>query len=204
MNQNEVLHDPYRLGVPSGASKMISELMVRSVQTVHLSLIKISTISKRTETRFHLRLWYVWCKLWIYLAPTLTLSPNGPKRYSTWPTLPRSSIRCVQNDFWVYGTFGANRAPILNQDWHHFQTIRNELPFDPRHPGVPSGASKTISKPMVCLAQTMLLSCTEANTISKRRERRFYMTHITYEFHQVCPKQFLKLWYTCGSILHQS
>jgi hypothetical protein len=52
MDQNEVLRDPRNLGVPSGLSKMISELMVRSVQTVHLSSIKISTISKRTEMSF--------------------------------------------------------------------------------------------------------------------------------------------------------
>jgi hypothetical protein len=70
---------------------------------------------KLTETRFYmtdvtlefcrvrpnwfLRLWYVWCKLWIYLAPILTLFPNGPKRDSTWHTSPRSSIGCIQNDF---------------------------------------------------------------------------------------------------------
>jgi hypothetical protein len=79
-----------------------------------------NTISKRIEMRFYmthvtlefhrvhpnqfLRIWYVWCKLWIYLAPILTLSPNGPKRDSTWPTSPRSSIGCIQNDFWAYGT----------------------------------------------------------------------------------------------------
>jgi hypothetical protein len=74
------------LGVPSGASKMISELTVRSAQTVRLSWIKISTISKR------------------------------PKRGSIWALSPRSTIRCVQNDFWAYGTFGPNRAPILHQE----------------------------------------------------------------------------------------
>jgi hypothetical protein len=30
---------------------------------------------------------------------------------------------------------------------------RSEIPHDPRHLGDPSGASKMISKPMVCLAQ---------------------------------------------------
>jgi hypothetical protein len=69
------------------------------------------------------------------------------------------------------------------------------LPFDPRHTRVPSSASKTISEPMVHLAQTMHLSCTETNTISKRIEARFYMTHITMDFHQVSPKWFLRLWY---------
>jgi hypothetical protein len=55
----------------------------------------------------------------------------------------------------------------------------NELPFEPRHLGVSSSASKIISEPVVCLAETVHLSCTEANTVSKRTETRFYMTHVT-------------------------
>jgi hypothetical protein len=43
---NEILQDPRHLVVPSGAPKMISKPTVRSAQTVHLSWIKISTISK--------------------------------------------------------------------------------------------------------------------------------------------------------------
>jgi hypothetical protein len=53
---NEILHDQHHLGVPSGPSKMISELTVRSAQTVHLSRINISTVSKRTKTSFYLSL----------------------------------------------------------------------------------------------------------------------------------------------------
>ena len=45
---NEIPHDPRQLGVPSGASKMISEPI------------------------------YVWHKPCTYLALTLTPSPNGP------------------------------------------------------------------------------------------------------------------------------
>jgi hypothetical protein len=66
---------------------------------------------------------------------------------------------------------------------------RNELPFEPRHLGVPSSASKMISKPMVHLAQTVHLSCTETNTISKHTETRFYMIHVTLEFCRVHPEQ---------------
>ena len=55
--------------------------------------------------------------------------------------------------------------------------------------------SKTISEPMVCLAQTMHLSCTDTNTVSNWTEMRFHMTHVTYEFHQVRPKGFLSLRY---------
>jgi hypothetical protein len=79
---------------------------------------------------------------------------------------------------------------------------RSEIPQDPRLLGVPLGASKMISEPMVCLAQTMylgvqsgaskmifepmvslaqtmLLSCIDTNTVSKQKEVRFHMTHVT-------------------------
>ena len=49
MDQNEIPHDPRHQGVPSDASKMIYEPIVCSVQTVHLSCIKISNISKWSE-----------------------------------------------------------------------------------------------------------------------------------------------------------
>ena len=91
---NEIPHDPRHLGVLSGASKTISELVVPSAQTVHRSCVKISTISKWTKTSFqlnfvtyeyhrvrpkrYLSLWYVWRKPCTYLALTLTPSPNGP------------------------------------------------------------------------------------------------------------------------------
>jgi hypothetical protein len=48
--------------------------------------------------------------------------------------------------------------------------------------------SKMISEPMVRVAQTMHLSCTDTNTISKWTETRFAMPHVTLEFHQVRPK----------------
>ena len=72
---------------------------------------------------------------------------------------------------------------------------QNEFPLVPRFLGVPSGASKMIPKPMVRLAQTVHLSCTGTNTVSKRTDTRFDMTHITEEFHQVRPNWFLSLWY---------
>jgi hypothetical protein len=75
--------------------------------------------------------------------------------------------------------FGANRAPVLRQDYHYLQTEKNELSLEPHHLGVSSRASKTISEPMVCSAQTVRLSCVKIGTISKSNETRFYMTHIT-------------------------
>ena len=89
--------------------------MVRSMQFVHLSCIKISTISKQRKLIFHLSpftydyhrvhpkwflsLWCNRCKLCTYLAPKLTLSPNRPKRDSIWHMSSRSSIAVRPNGF---------------------------------------------------------------------------------------------------------
>jgi hypothetical protein len=67
---------------------------------------------------------------------------------------------------------------------------RNELPLDLRHLGVLSGVPKMIYEPVVRSFQTVHLCCAEINTISKRTNTSFYMTHVTYEFRQVCPKRF--------------
>jgi hypothetical protein len=56
---------------------------------------------------------------------------------------------------------------------------RNKILHDPRHLGVPSGVSKIIYEAMLRLVQTVDLSCTETNNISKSIETRFYMTHVT-------------------------
>jgi len=129
--------------------------------------------------KWFLSLWYVWRKPWTYLAPTLTLSPNGRKWDSTWPMSPRSSIGCIQNDCGAYGTFGANRALILRQDEHYLQTDQNEHPLVPRHLGVASGAFKMISKPMVRSAQTVHLPCVKFSTISKQIESIFQLSLVT-------------------------
>jgi hypothetical protein len=75
---------------------------------------------------------------------------------------------CVQNDVRGYGTFEANRAPILRQDYPYLQTDQNELSLEPRHLGVPSCAYKTISEPMICSAQTIHLSCVKISTIFEK------------------------------------
>jgi hypothetical protein len=41
---------------------------------------------------------------------------------------------------------------------------------------------------MVRLAQTMHLSCTDTNIVSKQTETRFDMAYVTKEFRQVRPK----------------
>ena len=132
--------------------------MVHVAQTVHLSWTDTSTISKRNETS------------------------------STRPTSPRCYIGCVQTDLQAYGTFDAKRATILHRRQHCLQIDRNEISHDPRHLGVPSGASKTISNPMVRSAQTAHLSCVKTSTISNGTETRFHLSLVTEEYHQVRPK----------------
>jgi hypothetical protein len=92
---------------------------------------------------------------------------------------PRSSIGCIKNDFQAYGTFDANLAPILHQDWHYIQMDQNELPLEHHQLGVPSGVSKIFYESMVHLMQTVHLSCSDTNNVSKRTEMRFNMTHVS-------------------------
>jgi hypothetical protein len=53
-DRKKILHDPCHIGVPSGASKMISEAMLRLVQNVDLSYTETNTIFELTETRFYM------------------------------------------------------------------------------------------------------------------------------------------------------
>jgi hypothetical protein len=147
MDSNKLPLEPRHLGVSSGVSNSISEPMVRLAQTVHIYCTETNTVSRRTEMRFH-----------------MTHSP-------------RSSIKCVQHDFRADGTFDTNRAPFLRQGYHYLQIDSNKLPLEPCHLAVSSGASKTISEPMVRSAQTMHLYCTDTNTVSKQTETRFHMVH---------------------------
>jgi hypothetical protein len=146
-DSNKLPLEPHHLGVSSGASKMISEPIVRSMQIMLLYCTDTNTVSKQTKMRFH-----------------MTHSP-------------RSSIECVQHHFRADGTFDTNRTPFLYQDYHYLQTDSNKFPLEPRHLGVSSVASKTISEPMVRSAKTVHLYCTDTNTVSKQTETRFHMTH---------------------------
>jgi len=86
MDQSKITYDTRHLEVLSDASKLISEHKVRSMQTVHLSCIKISTMSKQTRPSFHLSLF----------------------------TFEYQQI--FQNGFSDYGALDANCAPILHQN----------------------------------------------------------------------------------------
>jgi hypothetical protein len=148
---------PHHLGVPSGTSKMFSKQMVCSVQTVLLSCTNTNTVSKCTKTRFHTT------------HVTYEFHQVRPKPYMMYWYVQCKPCSYLASRF-ALSTNGPNRAPL-----------------DPRHLGVPSVVSKLICEPMVHLTQTEHLSCTNANTVSKHIETRFYMTHITSEFHVVPP-----------------
>jgi hypothetical protein len=142
----------------------------------HLSLF---TEYHWVRGKWFLSQWYVWHKLCTYLTPTLTLSSKRKKWDSTWPTSPRNSIGCVQNDFepMICSTQSVHLSCVKISNIS--KKNRNELSYEPRHLVVPSSASKMISEPMMRLAQTMLLPCTDTNTVFKRKEVTFHMTHIT-------------------------
>jgi hypothetical protein len=74
---------------------------------------------------------------------------------------------------------GANCAAILRQELHYLETDRNERPLESCHLGVAQAVSKMISRPMVCLAQTLQLSCSDTNTISERTETSFHLSPVT-------------------------
>jgi hypothetical protein len=161
----EILHDPCQLGVPSGVSKVISKAMVRLVQTMDLSCTDTNTIS------------------------------NGPKWDSTWPTSPRSSIGCVQND-----------SELTVRSGKPCTYLESRLALSPNESKrvciwassprcTTSSVFKMISEPTVRLAQTVHLSYIETNTVSKRNETNFHLSLVTQAHHPVHPKQFPSLWY---------
>jgi hypothetical protein len=129
MDRIELPFEPRHLGVPSGASKMISKPVVQLGQTMHLSCTDTNTVYKWTKIRFHmtyvtflyrvcpkqfLSLWYVQLKLCTYLASRLALSPNGPKLASTWASSPMSTIRSIQNSFWAYGNLSYTETNTIS------------------------------------------------------------------------------------------
>jgi len=68
---------------------------------------------------------------------------------------------------------------------------RSEIPYDTRRQGVPLGASKLISKHMVCSMQNMHLPCIRISTISKLTKLSFHLSLITQEYQQVLKNGFL-------------
>jgi hypothetical protein len=108
----------------------------------------------------------------------LTLSLNGSKRDSTWSThLGVPSGAPIQ--FLSLWYVRHKQRTYLASRLAHLQTDSNKLPLEPRHLGVSSGVSKTISAPVVLSAQIVHLYCTDINTVPKPIETRFHMTHVT-------------------------
>jgi hypothetical protein len=75
--------------------------------------------------------------------------------------------------------FSTNRATILHRPQHYLQMDQNEIPHDPCHLGVPSGASKTTSEAMVRSAQTVHLSSVKISNIFERSGSSFHLSLIT-------------------------
>jgi hypothetical protein len=127
----------------------ISMPMVCSVQTMHPSCTDTNTLSKRTKTRFHMT------------HVTYKFHRVRPKLFmSLW------YVQCKPYTYLV------SRLALSPNG-------QNRAPPDPRHLGVPSGVSKTVYEIMVRLTQIEHLSCTDANNVSKQIKMRFHMTHVT-------------------------
>jgi hypothetical protein len=137
--------------------------MVCSAQAVHLSCVEISTISKQTESS------------------------------STWASSPRSTIGCVRNDSYAYGTLGANRAPILLQDYHYL----------PNRPNLASTWASSHRSTIGCVPNNFraygTFGANRAPILHQHlrclTETWFDMTHVTEEFHRTCLKRFPILCY---------
>jgi hypothetical protein len=110
--------------------------LVHSVQSEHLSCVETNTISKWTNTTFHLT------------HVTLEYHRVCPK--------------------WFLSLWYVRHKPCT---------------------------SKMIFEPTIHLVQTVHLSYVKINTISKRIQMSFHMTHVTKEYLWVCPKRFQSLWY---------
>jgi hypothetical protein len=128
---------------------------------MHVSCTDTNTVSKQTETRF-----------------LMTRSP-------------RNTINCVQNEFRAFWYVWQKTCTNLVSKLALSKNDRKEHPLEPCHLGVPPGASKKISVPMVHLAQTMHLSCNDTNTVSKRTETRFQITHVI----RCAQNDFRAFWY---------
>jgi hypothetical protein len=159
--------------------------MVRSTQTVHLSCIKISTISKWTKRSFQLCL------------VTYQGVSSGSSKMISEPKVRLVQIvhlSCMQTDrngithdlSHVGVPSGVSKMISepkvrLVQIVHLscMQTDRNGITHEPSHVGVPSGLSKMISGPLIRSTQIVLLSCVKINTISKRTKTSFQLSLIT-------------------------
>jgi hypothetical protein len=116
--------------------------MVHSAQTVQLFCMKIRTISKWIEMSFDLNL--------------ITLE----------------TIRCVQNDFYVWRKPCTYLALTLTPSQNG---PKRDLTW-PTSPRSFISASKTIYEPMVCSVQTVHPSCVKISTVTKQTETSLHLS----------------------------
>jgi hypothetical protein len=178
---NKIVHDPRDLGVPSCASKTISEPKVWSAQTVLVPCVKISTIFKWTETSFHMSLAILqfhrvhpkqFLSVWYVRrtdAPTLTVSKWTEMRFEFHPVRPKQFL-----SLWYVRhkprTYLASRLSPNGPKW--VSTWASS-------PRSTIGCNQNNFWAYGTLAQIVQLSCTYNNTISKWTEMRFYIIHVT-------------------------
>jgi hypothetical protein len=124
-----------------------------------------------------------------YVVSRLALSPNGPKQASTWASSPRKTVGCLQNDFYIWRKPCTYLALTLTPS-------RNELKRDLTWPTSPRSSIGCVQNDFQAYGtfETVLLSCSDTNTVSKRTKTRFHMSRVTLEFHRVRPKWFPSLW----------
>jgi len=165
--------------------------MVRSTQTAHLSCVKISTISTRTEMSFQLSLitgaLKMMSKPMLHLAQTMHLSwtdtstiskRNETSSHKT--NITKVLHRVRPNRFPCLWYVRRKSVQLYCTDANNVsKQTENEISHDPRHLGVPPGASKTISKTMVRSTQTAHLSCVKFSTISTWTKTSFYLSLVT-------------------------
>jgi hypothetical protein len=119
MDQNEIPHDPRHLGVPSGGFKndfwCCGTFGTNRTPILHQDYhyLRLDWIKHPLEPR-HLGVPSGASKT--ISKPTVSLT--GLNQASTWASSPRSTIGCVQNNFWAYGMFSTNHAPVLNRHQH--------------------------------------------------------------------------------------
>jgi hypothetical protein len=126
--------------------------------------------------KWFLCLWYVRRKPCTYLASSLAASPYGPSFHLSLISWEYHQVCPKWFLSWWYVwcklctylaptlTLSPNRKKRDSHDWHHLW--------------VPSGASKMISEPMVCSAQTVHQSCFKISTISRRTELSLEPRHL--------------------------
>jgi hypothetical protein len=158
--------------------------MVHSAQIVHLSSVKISTITKQTETSIHLSLFPLEFHMF-YAKQFLSLGYVWHKPCTDTNTVSKwTKTRFTMNHV-IYEFHRVRPKPFLGQWYVQCKPctyLASRLALSPN--GLKShwdtiGYVQNDYWAHGTFGATMHLSCTYTNTVSKRTEIRFDMTHIT-------------------------